>query len=100
MTEPLEGLISRGQRALDSMQEAAETLAGLRIVHRSPDGVVEVEVDSHGAVVGLDLAPDLTRESASRLGSVIVATAEAAARDALARREVILRDMQSSLTET
>ncbi|SNT46006.1 YbaB/EbfC family nucleoid-associated protein [Rhodococcoides kyotonense] len=100
MNEPLNALVSRGHRALDSMYDASEALAALRVVRRSTDGLVTVEVDSHGSVIGLELADDLTRESAERLTTLVVQTATAAARDALAAREDVLRSMQTSLTET
>ncbi|WP_072807212.1 YbaB/EbfC family nucleoid-associated protein [Rhodococcoides yunnanense] len=100
MNEALDQLISRGDRALDTLHGAAEYLAALRVVRRSFDGLVTAEVDSHGALVGLELAEDLSRESAERLQTSIVDTAAAATRDALTQREEILRRMQTSLSET
>lgn len=100
MNIELDALISRSDRALDSMHAASESLATLRVVHRSADGLVTVEVDSQGSLVGLELADDLSSTSASGLESAIVNTAAAAAREALDRREDILHRMQSSLTDT
>lgn len=100
MNDPLDTILGRADRALDSMHSASERLAMLRVTHRSDDGLVTVVVDSTGALVGIELAEDLSRQSAHRLASTIVDVASEAARDALERRAAILQQMQSSLSDT
>lgn len=100
MNVPLENLIARAGTALNSMYDATEAIAALRVTRRSDDGLVLVTVDGAGTLIGLELAEDLSRESAARLAATVVTTASDAARDALERRAAILDQMQSSLSET
>ncbi|MDJ0361694.1 YbaB/EbfC family nucleoid-associated protein [Rhodococcus sp. H29-C3] len=96
----VEALVSRADLALDTMHLASEGLAHLRITRHSADGLVGVTVDSTGAMVGLELAEDLSRQSARKLTESITGVAAAAARDALDQRRRILERMRSSLSAT
>lgn len=100
MNTSLDDLVAGADRALDAMHGAAEALSAIRVVRRSDDASLTVTVDGSGALVGLELAPDLSRESATRLATAIVATASAAAQEALEQRASILENMQGSLTAT
>ncbi|WP_247596150.1 MULTISPECIES: YbaB/EbfC family nucleoid-associated protein [unclassified Rhodococcus (in: high G+C Gram-positive bacteria)] len=96
----VEALVSRADLALDTMHLASEGLVHLRITRHSADGLVGVTVDSTGAMVGLELAEDLSRQSARKLTESITGVAAAAARDALDQRRRILERMRSSLSAT
>ncbi len=101
MTESaVEALVTRADHALDTMHLASEGLARLRSTRHSVDGLVGVTVDSTGAMVGLELAEDLSRQSARKLTVSITEVAAAAARDALDQRRRILERMRSSLSAT
>lgn len=101
MTEnAVEALVARADLALDTMHLASEGLTRLRITRHSADGLVGVTVDSTGAMVGLELAEDLSRQSARKLTGSITEVAAAAARDALDQRRRILDRMRSSLSAT
>lgn len=101
MTEnAVEALVAGADLALETMHLASEGLARLRITRHSVDGLVGVTVDSTGAMVGLELAEDLTRQSARKFTGSITEVAAAAARDALDQRRRILERMRSSLSAT
>ncbi len=100
MNTPLDNLVLNADRALDTLHNASDALSVIRVTRRSDDALVTVTVDGSGAMTGLELAPDLSRESATRLAAAIVVTASEAARDALEQRESIVKKMQSSLTAT
>lgn len=96
----VEALVARADLALDTMHLASEGLARLRITRHSVDGLVGVTVDSTGAMVGLELTEDLSRQSARKLTVSITEVAGAAACDALDQRRRILERMRSSLSVT
>lgn len=100
MNTPLDNLVKEADRALDTLHSASEALLAIRVTRRSDAAPVTVTVDGSGAVTGLELAPDLSRVSATRLAAAIVATASEAAREALEQRASIVEQMQSSLSET
>lgn len=100
MNTAVETLVARADRALSAMHEASEGLSGVRVVHRSADGLAVVTADGTGALVGLELADDVSRVSPARLSETIIALASEAAREALEHRASLLEQMQSSLSET
>ena len=72
-------------------------LAGLLGRARSPRGDAEAAVDGRGALVSLRLAESVARMPPEALGALIVDTAHAAARDAMARRAHLLDDLVDEL---
>lgn len=100
MNEQLDALVGRADRALAAMHDASETLSALRVARRSADGLVTVTVDQTGAMIDLELEPDLSHAAAKQLEITIVATAAEAASEALERRAIVLEQMQSSLSDT
>ena len=100
MNNALDDLVTRADRALGAMHDASEKLTDLRLTRRSSNGLVVVTVDGAGALIGLELASDLSRTSAAELGATIVTTASEAAQEALEQRSSVLMRMQSSLSET
>lgn len=100
MNDKLDSIVERADRALATMHDASETLSALRVMRRSVDGLVTVLVDGTGAMIDLELGPDLSRTSVRHLEAAIVATASEAATEALRQRARILEQMQSSLSGT
>ena len=100
MNTALDSVLSKAENALDTLHAVSEALSAIRVTRRSDDAPVTVTVDGSGALTDLELAPDLSRESAPRLANAIVVTASEAAREALERHVSILAQMQSSLSET
>lgn len=100
MNDKLDSIVERADRALATMHDASETLSALRVMRRSVDGLVTVLVDGTGAMIDLELEPDLSRTSVRHLEAAIVVTASEAATEALRQRARILEQMQSSLSGT
>ncbi len=100
MNDGVDSVLLRADHALETMYATSEALTAIRVTRSSDDELVTVTVDSAGVLIGLELAPDLSRRSATHLAAVIVATASAAANEALERRQLILGQMQSALSET
>ncbi|MET4612063.1 DNA-binding protein YbaB [Rhodococcus sp. PvR044] len=83
----IDGMLEDLHRRSDLLSRAQSEVAALRVEARTPDGLATVTVDSAGAVVDVDLAPEaFARSTPSRLGEAIAATARDAA--ATARRRV------------
>lgn len=100
MNDALDALLGRSDAALTVLHDASDAVAALRVSCTSVDGLATVTADGAGAVVDLHLASDLSRTSASALGSSIVTAAAEASRLALERRAMILEQMQISLSDT
>ena len=82
-----------GARSADRAAAAARarvTVQELRGVGTSEGGWVEAEVDGHGRLVGLWLAPGATRLDPTELASHVVTASEAAAGWVSQRREAIM----------
>jgi DNA-binding protein YbaB len=83
----IDGMLEDLHRRSDLLSRAQSEVAALRVEARTPDGLATVTVDSAGAVVAVDLAPEaFARSTPSRLGEAIAAAARDAA--ATARRRV------------
>ena len=82
------GARSAGRAA--ALARAREEVEQLRGVATSDGGWVEVEVDGHGRLTGLWLAPGAARLEPAELAGHVVAAAGAAAARAAQRREAVL----------
>jgi hypothetical protein len=80
-----------------AIRKADDELAGLVGRARSPAGDAEAVVDSGGALASLRLADSVTRLPATAVGALIVATAHAAATEAMHHRQRVLDALLNDL---
>lgn len=83
-------LAARAHARANAVAAAAERVAALRGVGTSERGVVEAEVDGHGTLVGLWLAPGAAAEHPDELARLVVQAAQAAAGWVAERRAAVL----------
>ena len=97
MSRRFDDTMGLARARLAAMGRADDELAGLLGRARSPCGDAEAAVDGRGALVSLRLAESVARMPPEALGALIVDTAHAAARDAMARRAHLLDDLVDEL---
>ncbi|MFD4268265.1 YbaB/EbfC family nucleoid-associated protein [Rhodococcus sp. NPDC058481] len=84
-------------RRSDLLSRAQSEVAALRVETRTPDGLARVSVDSAGAIVEVDIAPEaFARTTPSRLGEAIAA----AARDAAATARLRVQELMAPVSRT
>ncbi|MFT4043026.1 MAG: YbaB/EbfC family DNA-binding protein [Gordonia sp. (in: high G+C Gram-positive bacteria)] len=99
MNWAMDELEARARAQLGTLQDFGERLDLLASRETSADGLVTVEVDGSGALIGLWLSDGANELGAVTLGDRIVATAALAAQDVFARRAQVLADLHSVLTD-
>ncbi|BBY17333.1 YbaB/EbfC family nucleoid-associated protein [Mycolicibacterium litorale] len=89
--------LDRARRRAAALEEAIDALRAVRGRARSADGVAEIVVDGRGRLVSVTLADAVTRLPAARIASLVLETAQAAARSATAHRHAVLDDLVADL---
>lgn len=83
-------LAVRAAARAEALARTRAEIAALSGVGRSAGDVVAAEVDGHGELVGLELAPGATRLPPDELGRLVVQAAQAAAGWVDERRSALL----------
>src|SRR5262245_46532789 len=93
-----EAVIARIAMQRDLMSAMHEHCRSISARVTSRDGTVSVEVDGLGAMTGLWLGQHAYRNGADALAKLIVDTADAAAKVALARQDYLIKEFNERLT--
>lgn len=93
-----EAVIARIAMQRDLMSAMHEHCQSISARVTSRDGTVSVEVDGLGAMTGLWLGQHAYRNGAGALAKLIVDTADAAAKVALARQDYLIKEFNQRLT--
>lgn len=97
-TTDMDALIADAQRRLDVLRESYEQLDRIRVSVSSPNNLVTVVADGTGAMIGLELAENLTAVSVHTLVTTITDTAARAASAGREQHSAILQTLQISFT--
>ncbi|MDL9937760.1 YbaB/EbfC family nucleoid-associated protein [Gordonia sp. ABSL1-1] len=90
-------VLARIEQQRDLLEGLQSDTNSIKVRASSPDRSVTVEVDSTCAMTGLWLTPGITKHSATTLATLIVETAQHAARAALARRNELVRQFTTQM---
>jgi DNA-binding protein YbaB len=93
-----DSVIARMARQRDLMTAMHEHWRSISARVTSRDGTVSVEVDGLGAMTGLWLGERAYHSGADALAKLIVDTADAAAKVALARQDFLIKEFNERLT--
>lgn len=99
MNPMMDALMARAGAQLERMYEMQESLAAIVVREQSSNALVTVEVDAHGEMRTLELAPGANELGPQALGELIVATAGSAADKAFAQRALLTEDFTESFAE-
>lgn len=77
---------------LDRIQRLTDDLAAIRVDHANDDATVTISVDGAGRLMNLLLSHDISRLSPAEFECAVVATAAAAAREALGLRGGLIEE--------
>ncbi|MFI6870178.1 YbaB/EbfC family nucleoid-associated protein [Nocardia sp. NPDC050406] len=83
-------LEARVRQRMYRFQELGDELGAVRGRETSADGAVTVEVDGNGALLDLDFSSEISRLSPDEFERTVVDTANAAARNAFAKRAALV----------
>lgn len=83
---------------LADLERALHDLAQIRGRHTTPDGLITVLVDGHGALIELHLAEKITTFPAREIGPMVAAACADAAVEAARRRDGILAELTTAFT--
>jgi DNA-binding protein YbaB len=96
MSAEMDALVASATDKLEALEAA---LYGLKQVHgrfSTEDGMVSVEVNSEGALVGLTLAESVTTLAPAEVGQLIVWACRQATEDAGAQRSKVVATLNES----
>lgn len=77
---------------LDRMRRLTDDLAAIRVDHANDDATVTISVDGAGRLMDLRLSHNISQLSPAEFERAVVATAAAAAREALGRRGGLIEE--------
>jgi hypothetical protein len=97
MDRRFEDTMARARARTAALDRAADELAGVRGRASSPGGEAEAVVDGRGGLASLWLAESVGRRPPAEIGALIVDTAQAAALDAMRRRQEAIADLVADL---
>lgn len=86
MVQSWDELEARVRQRMYRFQELGDELGAVRGRETSEDGAVTVEVDGNGALLDLGFSGEISRMSVDEFERAVVETANAAARNAFAKR--------------
>ncbi|WP_216897572.1 YbaB/EbfC family nucleoid-associated protein [Nocardia alni] len=96
MSAEMDALVAAATDKLEALEAALYGLGQVRGRHTTEDGLVTVEVDSNGALVGLRLAESITSHSPAEVGQAIIWACTQAAQDAGEQRSAVVSNLNSS----
>ena len=98
MSAEMDALVARATDKLEALEAALYGLQQVRGRYRADDGSVTVEVDSNGALVGLELAESVSSRPPAEVGQLITWACQQAARDAGAQRSEVVGTLNAAFT--
>lgn len=96
MSAEMDALVAAATEKLEALEAALYGLGQVRGRHTTEDGLVSVEVNSDGAMVGLRLAESITSHSPAEVSKTIVWACTQAAQDAGEQRSAVVSTLNSS----
>jgi DNA-binding protein YbaB len=96
MSAEMDALVAQATEKLEALEAALFGLKQVRGRFTSDDGLVSVEVDSDGAMVGLALAESVTGYTPSDVGQLIIWACQQAAQDAGRQRSEVVATLNSA----
>ncbi|MFF3569420.1 YbaB/EbfC family nucleoid-associated protein [Nocardia jiangxiensis] len=98
MSAEMDALVAAATEKLEALEAALHGLGQVRGKHTTDDGLISVEVNSDGALVGLRLAESITTRPPADVGQAIIAACTQAAQDAGEQRSAVVATLNSSFT--
>ncbi len=98
MSAEMDALVAQATEKLEALEAALYGLKQIRGRFTTQDGSITTEVDSEGALVGLDLAESITSQPPAEVGKAIVWACKQAAEQAGAQRSAVVATLNSSFT--
>lgn len=99
MTSLAQSVIARAIKQRDLLQSMTEQSKAISARVTSRDRAVSAEVDGLGSLTGLWLGPPASRLDPDALASLIVETAQAAAKVAMERYSFLLKEFTARMDE-
>lgn len=99
MTSLAQSVLARAGKQRELLRALSEHSNSISVRVSSRDKAVSAEVDATGALTGLWLEPQAARLGADKLAALIVETAQAAARLALARQNFLIEEFNTRMAE-
>ncbi|MBH0777457.1 YbaB/EbfC family nucleoid-associated protein [Nocardia bovistercoris] len=100
MSAEMDALVANATAKLEALEAALYGLKQVRGQHTTEDGVVTVEVDSDGALVGLTLSEGVTSMAPTDVSQLIIWACRQASEDAGAQRSKVVATLNESFAPT
>ncbi|WP_054815683.1 YbaB/EbfC family nucleoid-associated protein [Nocardia arizonensis] len=96
MSAEMDALVANATAKLEALEAALYGLEQVRGQFTTEDGVVSVEVNSDGALVGLTLSEGVTSMAPADVGQLIIWACRQASEDAGAQRSKVVATLNES----
>ncbi|GAB2718292.1 YbaB/EbfC family nucleoid-associated protein [Nocardia thraciensis] len=96
MSAEMDALVAQATDKLEALEAALYGLQQVRGRYTAEDGSVTVEVDSSGALVGLELAETVASRPPAEVSQLIIWACQQAAQDAGAQRSEVVGKLNSA----